>query len=328
MEAVFAGFGTLLPGTDAGQLHTEGARRLLAACEKSDVFDVIALRSIECELDGKSVRIAEGIVVDCCDGTVPSRSPVGIRNRERLLLIHRPGGDIPYEVCALRTDFPATLHQNHVGPGEPRSLCLYFEPWSTVERAWTPERHLARVAWWLRETSLGTLHRNDQPLERMYFVTPWHLVLPPDFCGRSLSSDEVLSLHAAPAEFGSVEVIIGKFRPRHSTGQPGNTFTDVVPMAIAPVVHRPISDYPSSLRELEDQLAERGSSVISELKHAIESQTPTSGLEIKDRGIGTVIVIRMPVIPSVGAEPERIDLQGVVVRASLAQLGIACGAPH
>src|SRR5258708_27546761 len=119
METVFADFGTLLPGTDAGQLHTEGARRLLAACEKSDVFDVIALRSFECEQNGKSVRIAEGIVVDCCDGTVPSRSPVGIRNRERLLLMHRPGGDIPYDVRALRPDFPGTLHQNHVDPVEP-----------------------------------------------------------------------------------------------------------------------------------------------------------------------------------------------------------------
>jgi integrative and conjugative element protein (TIGR02256 family) len=326
METVYADFGELLPGTDAGQLHTEGARRLLAACEKSHAFDVVALRAFVSEQNGKSVRIVEGIEVDCSDGTVPSRSPVGIRNRERLLLMHQPGGEIPYDVRALRTDFPSTLHQNHVGPGEPRSLCLYFEPWSTVERAWTPERHLARVAWWLRETSLGTLHRNDQPLERMYFASPWQVVLPPDFCARSLSSDEALFLHAVPSGSDNTEVIIGQFRPRPNAGQPGNTFTDVLPVAIAPVVHKPVNDYPSSLGALEDQLVERGSSVISELKRAIQGHTPTSGLEMKTGGVGTVIVIRMPVIASADAEPERIDLQGVVVQASLARLGVACGA--
>ena len=264
METVYADFGELLPGTDAGQLHTEGARRLLAACEKSHAFDVVALRAFVSEQNGKSVRVVEGIEVDCSDGTVPSRSPVGIRNRERLLLMHQPGGEIPYDVRALRTDFPGTLHQNHVGPGEPRSLCLYFEPWSTVERAWTPERHLARVAWWLRETSLGTLHRNDQPLERMYFVSPWQVVLPPDFCERSLSSDEALFLYAVPSGSDNTEVIIGQFRPRQNAGQPWSTFTDALPVAIAPVVHKPVNDYPSSLGALEDQLVERDSSIIRE----------------------------------------------------------------
>ncbi|MCR4470398.1 ThiF family adenylyltransferase [Burkholderia sp. SCN-KJ] len=325
MGTAFADFGTLLPGVNAGQLQTEAARRLLDTCKKTASFDVVALRAFELNQNGTNMRVAEAIEVDCCDGTVPSRNPVGINPRERLLLIYRPGEGIPYDVRALRADFPRTLHQNHVGIDEPRSLCLYFEPWNTVERAWTPERHLARITWWLRETSLGTLHRNDQPLERMYFVTPWQLVLPPDFHARSLSSGEVLSLHAVESGAGSAEVFVGQFAPRQSVGQAGKTVADVLPIAIAPIVHHAISDYPHTLGEFEDQLVERGSSLIGELNRMIEVGTPSEGLELKPGGLGTVIVVRMPVVAAADVEPARVDLQGFLVKASIAQLGIACG---
>lgn len=326
MGTAFADFGTLLPGIDAGQLQTEAARHLLAACEKTSAFEVIALRAFECDQSGEKARVAEAIEVDCCDGTVPSRNPFGVHPRERLLLMYRSGEALPYEVRALRADFPGTLHQNHVGTGEPRSLCLYFEPWSTVERAWTPERHLARIAWWLRETALGTLHRSDQPLERMYFATPWQLVLPPDFHDHPLPPGEVLSLQAVDSGAGSTEVVLGKFMPKQVAGRPGSTFADVLAIAIAPIAHRAINDYPHTLGEFEDQLVERGSSLIGELEQVIEARASTEGLEVKTGGLGTVIVVRMSVVPSEGVEPARVDLQGFLVKAaSVAQLGIACG---
>ncbi|MGF6507839.1 ThiF family adenylyltransferase [Paraburkholderia sp. 32] len=324
MGTVFADFGKLLPGIDAGQLQTEGARRLLAACERHSAFEVIALRAFEREQEGEVKRFAEAIEVDCCDGSVPSRNSVGVQPRERLFLIHRPGREVPYDVRAMRADFPATLHQNHVVPNEPRSLCLYFEPWSVVERAWTPQRFLARVTWWLKETALGTLHRNDQPLERMYFATPWQVVLPPDFHVRLQSTDEVLSLRAIESGAGTVEVVVGQYAPRKSAAQPGHLFAEVLPISIAPVEHRPISEYPNTLGDFEDQLAARGSSMIGELKRAIEARTPHAGLEIKSVGLGTVIIVRMPIVASASGT-EQVDLQGFRVKAGIADLGVACG---
>ena len=151
----------------------ESVRILYNACLKHPDFRVLGIRSYKDQCDT--------IEVDCCNDQVPSRNSVGIKNRERLALIYTKSGSYPYEVRALRTDFQVTLHQNHVPDGEPASLCIYFEPWSAIERTWTPQLFLQRILWWLRETARGTLHREDQPLEQLYFNSPFELILPVDF---------------------------------------------------------------------------------------------------------------------------------------------------
>jgi hypothetical protein len=112
---------------------------------------------------------------------VPTRNSVGIRYCEPLALVFCTSLERQPEVRALRDGFPVTAHQNYVMVGEPPSLCLYFEPWSRVRRSWTPQFHLNRILWWLAETANGTLHRPDQPLEQLYFDSPFELVLPWDF---------------------------------------------------------------------------------------------------------------------------------------------------
>ena len=81
---------------------------------------------------------------------------------------------------SLRKDFPRTPHTNLTGPGEPRSLCLYYQPWEDVRTTLTAPRLIARIMWWLEETATGTLHGDDQPLEPLIFDSRWDLIVPSD----------------------------------------------------------------------------------------------------------------------------------------------------
>ena len=65
--------------------------------------------------------------------TVPQRPANDIRHTEPVLIVFREGDDRYPWVESLRKDFPRTPHTNLTSPGEPRSLCLYNEPWGGCE---------------------------------------------------------------------------------------------------------------------------------------------------------------------------------------------------
>ncbi|MGL6003321.1 Mov34/MPN/PAD-1 family protein [Aeromonas sobria] len=307
----------------------EETRRLLIACQHNPAFEVVELRSLKIGCGAQqSPIVIDGVVVECCDGTVPSHNSVGVKNRERLLLLHGPGLSTPHEVRALRVDFPSTQHQNHVYSGEPASLCLYFEPWSAVERTWTPAKHLQRILWWLRETALGTLHRNDQPLERMYFVSPYQIVLPPDFNDRVVNQPDVLQLARACSRANGT-VLRGTFVPeaetKADTSSPGlNALIVKLPQAVSASIARD----PTTLGQLHDQLVARGSELVISLADAVKKVAPSIGLPIHTPNTQhTLVLLQLPVAREKGAKPERIDVIGfVVLNTNLASLGIACEA--
>ncbi|WP_157660684.1 Mov34/MPN/PAD-1 family protein [Burkholderia ubonensis] len=310
-------------------LMHEESRRLLAACQQHPAFDVVELLRLEGnETPGQVLQAVDGIVVECCDGTVPSRNAAGIKNRERLLLLHGPELSPPHDVRTLRTDFPATAHQNVVPDGEPSSLCLYFEPWSSVERSWTPAKHLQRILWWLRETALGTLHRSDQPLERLHFVSPYQIVLPADFGERAATHAEVLHLARAWSRTDGT-VLRGMLQPK-GAGQAQNEDTglDTLVVTAPQMVPTRIERYPATLGALHDQLVRYGSELLSPLVDAAKRAAPSTGLRIQDRNAKhTLLLLHVPLARSKTDVPERIDVSGFIVHdATLAQLGIACGA--
>jgi hypothetical protein len=139
-----------------------------------DITLLQVLRSI----DGSD---REALVVDVECDEIPNRNPVGLRSPERLAIVVRAASDGPPTVLALRQDFPGVMHLNATPAGEPRSLCLYFEPHRSVMRTWTAPKFLRRIQWWLLKTSQGALHAADQPLELPFFDTGWELVVPADF---------------------------------------------------------------------------------------------------------------------------------------------------
>lgn len=329
MAIEYLSLGEVLPDLDSGGLEHEQTRQLLSVCQKHPAFEVVELRRLEIgDVVDQSPQVIDGIVVECCDGTVPSRNSVGIKNRERLLLLHGPGLATPHEVWALRVGFPVTSHQNHVPPGEPASLCLYFEPWSAVERTWTPAKHLQRILWWLRETALGTLHRGDQPLERLYFVSRYQIVLPADFNEHVSSQSDVLQLACARSRISGTVlrgIFVSKDAMNANANDPG---LDILVARVPSVVSTRIERYPATLGELHDQLVARGSGFVTNLVDTMKRVVPSAGLPIRNPHVQhTLMLLQVPVTRGEEAIPERTDVVGFIVHdTTLAGLGIACGA--
>lgn len=300
------------------------SRALLKACLQNRDFTVIELRQVKFidRVPGKET-LADAIIVDCSDGTIPSRSPVGIRNRERLALTYKPVDATPYEIWALRRDFPDTLHQNHVAPGHPSSLCVYFEPWPTVERTWTPEIHLQRVLWWLRETANGTLHRSDQPLEQFYFVSEFEVILPHDFVEKSTDINLALQLAAVPHKDGDFKLIRANFVPKDQASIRQGIFADFLAVAVPPVKHSGVERFPCTLGELENQFRRRGSSFIGALKQTILERFPPTGLAREHRP--TLLVLTIPRLREEGDGIVQYDVRGLLLKDDIATVGIKIG---
>lgn len=329
MALEYYSLGELLPDLAASSLEYAESKRLLDACQQHPAFDVVELRRLERNgAIGEIPQVIDGIVVECCDGTVPSRNTAGVKNRERLLLLHGPGLLTPHEVRALRVNFPLMPHQNGVPDGEPTSLCLYFEPWSAVERTWTPAKHLQRILWWLRETARGTLHRSDQPLERLHFVSSYQIVLPADFTERASTRAELLYLKCARSRSNG-SVLRGEFRGKGDASARGDDILfDTLIVAVPTMVSIRIEKYPATLGVLHDQLVRYGSELLSPLIDAAKNALPSTGLPIQDRSAKhTLLLLQVPVARSKYDAPERIDVSGFLIHDTpLAQLGIACGA--
>jgi len=327
--AEYHSIGEVLPDLDPSRLEHNDSRRLLAVCQQHPAFEVVELRRLASDGNGdQGTQVIDGIVVECCDGTVPSRNPVGIKNRERLLLLHGPGLATPHDARALRVNFPITPHQNNVVSGEPASLCLYFEPWSAVERTWTAAKHLQRILWWLRETALETLHRSDQPVERLYFVSRCQIVLPADFNERVGKPGEILQLAYARSR-PSGTLLRGKFVSQNATRADANDpGLDSLAFNVSPAVVTRIERYPSTLGELHDQLAARGSGLVASLVDTMKQAVSSAGLPIHSPKVQhTLLLLGIPVARADGAPPERTDVIGFIVQhTNLAGLGIACGA--
>jgi len=320
LSVTYTPFGQLLPALQPELLLHKESRRLLQACLRHPAFDVIELRSVP----SSGSTGADVIVVECSDGTVPSRNPLGIKNRERLALVYCPTAFVQHQVRALRQGFPVSLHQNHVPPGEPPSLCLYFEPWAAVERNWTPQRHLERILWWLRETALETLHRSDQPLEQLYFEPPYEIVLPPNLDQMERDHTKVLCFYPVAYPTNEPRTFRGVFQAQAFANKHKMPFSDWLVVAPPPVNHGPVETYPSKLGQLHDQLAARGSGILHELCNAIKSTVPETGIK-KQGETFTLLLVKALVRRTPEDAPERSDPRVFFIHADLATIGRSCG---
>lgn len=241
MPTEFTAFGEPLPGLTPESLTTQLARRTLTACVAHPDFEVLELRRLVADTSSADV-----IVVDCLNDRVPSRNRVGIKNRERLALVFWLNSATTPEVRALRKDFPTTIHQNQVGAGEPASLCLYFEPWSAIERTWTPQKHLHRVLWWLEHAAKGTLHSDDQPVERLYFDSPIDFILPPDFDEKHRNAELILVSRLAGGEPERHRAIACDFKPKLEAARAGLLGFVPIVLSLPPIVHG-LERFPNTL---------------------------------------------------------------------------------
>lgn len=288
-------------------------RELLQACHLHPDFEVVELREL-------AVGQHYAIVVDAGDGTVAPGNSVGIRRRERLSLAFRAGADMPPDVRALRRDFPDTLHQNALRGDEPRSLCLYDQPWSIVERSWTPQVHLRQVLRWLEKTADGTLHANDQALEQLFFTTGEQVIVPASLAMAQSGDVHALKLARAHSENGraTLTVVPGVAAVGDVLG------FDLLTITVNPVGHPPVRQPPDSLGVLEDQLATWGTSLFPPLLDAVRG-CGQQGIRPADASSPRRVLLLVRIPRRIEDSIERVDVRGFVVEGDLARVGLALG---
>lgn len=304
-------FGQAFPDLAFEHLRFDASRALLGACHRHPDVHVRELRTVA--QPGESV--ADGIVIDIDNRQVPARNPSGIRPRERLLLLHREGVTLPYDVRPLRDDFPVLLHQNAVRDGEPLSLCLYERPWSDVARSWTPARFLARVFWWLGRSARGELHAPDQDLEQLFYDDGMRVVLPQDFESKWLATSVPVRL----AQLGDGSSAL---RPIAAVRNPGNSIVGLV-VSIDTVGHPPLSRQPATLGSLVDHFAALSSDLLEPLAAAVAASWPEGAGARPNTTLHTMVILRVP--RDTGSGLPRIDTSAVLLKVDPGGLGVMLG---
>ncbi|MBD2598194.1 Mov34/MPN/PAD-1 family protein [Nostoc spongiaeforme FACHB-130] len=314
MSNEYIDFGEPIAQISEATLTIPISHRVFRSCSTHKFFELIELRCIVRE----GQRIAEMLVVDCTNDGVPTKNEIGILYRERIgLIFYSEEAKMP-EVRALRQNFPATPHQNHVNKGEPASLCLYFEPWEVIERSWTPQSHLNRVLWWLAETAKGTLHHEDQPVEQFYFRSPFEIILPPDFDEKIQQNDLFLTVKRVEDR-----VLLGYFL---QTSQEKNVqlgLTCIV-LALQPVTHGAVEHFPYDLGTLDGQFAARGATLFNLLCAEIERIVGWEGVS-KIAESQTLLILQIPIQRNDSTNVERSEYKAFYINVNLGQLGEVCG---
>ncbi|HKS33545.1 MAG TPA: ThiF family adenylyltransferase [Enterobacteriaceae bacterium] len=283
---------------------------ILDACLAQPYMDVIELRVLD--LHGKR---SEFIIVDAGDGTVAAKNPAGIRRKERLAIEINPHNLIPVLVHTLRKDFPTLSHQHASLQGKPRTLCLYDAAWSTVERNWTPQRFIERIFWWLRESAVLGLHRDDQPLEQLFYLSPYQLILPANFSEYFNSDQRKLTLQSLseghPTTLRAVPEIQGS----------GVKSVRLLPIKVPPVDAHTVSPFPQTLGKLHEQLKAWSSGLIEPLEDSVFESLVGPIKKENDQSEGILILLLIPRINDKSA--QRTDVLGYYVNASRYELACA-----
>lgn len=284
-------------------------QKIYQACLNNSSCEVLELRS-----DPEHQR--QSVIVDFADGSFDAKNPVGICRVERLSLTYCPANAFPWEVRALRQGFPITIHQNHILPGEPRSLCLYIEPWHTVERSWTPELFIKRIFWWLRETAEGTIHDDDQPLEHLFFSSCYDIVLPQNFFNEEFRNKKIYFVAVEPEGIKTV-TLIGAYENKVSANTP---LCLPVTLALDPIENGPVEEYPHTLGQLQNLLERRGKGIVELLKQSILDIVSENGIEFqKNRKEFVLLLLGIPRLRN--GVVERIETQGFIVDSNMGDLG-------
>lgn len=282
---------------------------LVKACKGFPGVEFLELRQ-ESEAGG----VTEYVVIEAGDGTIVGENSGGIHRVETLAIAVNPRLRVPVTARALRKDFPALSHLHGSTPGMPKILCLYDVDWSGVERIWTAERFLERMFWWLRESSELRLHRDDQPLEQMFYESPFQLILPALDPTQLANGECKLRVEMTDN--------IGKITLRASADsdaaakQSGYQLLNIM---VEPVEPTSVVMFPFNLGELHDQLVEWGSELYKHLADAVR-EAASNGLRKSDQTDKQGILILAWVPRLRNGEVDRMDVKGYMLEINLFDL--------
>jgi hypothetical protein len=302
--------GERLEASQEEELYPETVA-LLNAFSSSPYTEV---RELRCEVIESSRT--EYIIIDAGDGTVDAGNPAGIRREERLAIGVNPKYRVPVLVHTLREDFPSLSHQHAREPDRPRTLCLYETDWAAVQLSWTPQRFIARMFWWLRNSAQLKLHRPDQPLEQLFYMSPYQLILPSNYAEYAGAAGKTLTIRMVSV----AESIILRAEPSNVSGSQLKAMR-VVSILVPPVDSTAVVSLPDTLGDLQDQLSIWGSDLENQLYDYVyeaiaEGVSPSPGV-----GEGILILIWVPRTRQ--GDAERMDVLGYITGASLFELAQA-----
>ena len=293
--------------------YVPNVQRLYHACYSNSSCDVLALK-----IDAHSG--SQTIIVEFGDGTYDAENAAGIQRVERIALVYLPNAEFCWEARPLRKDFPVTIHQNHVLNGEPRCLCLYIEPWESVERSWTPELFLKRIFWWLRSSADGTIHGNDQPIEQLFFSSPYQIILPEGHFDLEANASKKLFFELIDIKSVKTKTLIASYDKL--VPNDNSPFCLSVSIFLDPIENGPVEKYPDTLGELHDLLLKRGSDIVSPLKSALNEVMTEQGLSIqKSEKEFVLLLLGIPRVRN--GEIEKVDVCGFIINSGFCQLGEA-----
>lgn len=298
---------------------TEGLTSLTAslieACKKSPYVEFIELRAIFTQ--SKRVDV---IVIDAGDSTIRRNNPGKIKRTERFAITVDQQSRIPVVFRALRKDFPAMAHMYYADPGEPKALCLYNVSWSTVERQWTPERFIQRMFWWLKESSELKLHREDQPLEPLFFHSNYELILPANINDVFEKNGLTLSIELISNEHDRQSILKASVVKKVVRSELGAAKFQCVELSSNPIECDTMSSFPGTLGELSDKLGNDGFE--EKLFEAIYNLIPEKGVPAKHQSDERLLFLNY--IPRMrNGKLQRHDVIGYVLDKSLFELAQA-----
>ncbi len=260
----------------------------------------------------------EIIYVDIECDEIPPNNPIGINFRERLAIFVPQNSLDLIEVYALRKTFPITVHQNMRVRGFPMSLCLYFEPPMSVARSWTAQKFLRRIQWWLEKSAKNELHPSDQPVENLFFITPFELILPWDF--DQLRADNAVNFTVGRGEArhdGGITFFMEK-TGANRLGQ----LTSYINIDLPPVVHGTVERPSQTLGELTDILAHRDIDLLQHIKDEIRKKVPQAGVIKSVDTDRTIIILHVPLCRTLGAAPDRFQHNAYALLQGVMSLGV------
>ena len=188
----------------------------------------------------------------------------------------------------------------------------------SVQRAWTPQLFLKRIFWWLRATAEGTIHGDDQPIEHLFFYSPYNVLLPEKHFESESNANRKLSFFSIDHKGVRTKTLIGQYPENKSKNDCPLCLS--VSLLLDSVENGPLEEYPYTLGQLQEILEQRNSNVLVPLKSAIEELANENGIECKNESNEFVLLL-LGIPRSRNGNVEKIETQGFAIETGIVLLG-------
>lgn len=247
------------------------------------------------------------------------KSVYPVQRFEPLAFVFDPTDQVQQQTWALREGFPVTPHQNLSATPEPRSLCLFEEPYAELKIRWSAFGLIQRARDWLRLAARGELHQEDQSLEPLLAPTNNTAILPHDFFA-SLTDKDLVPTSLAPT--GDEHFIVVLPHAKWPDKQAPSLVLS--PFVTAPIKHGIITHQPSNLFQLHQFCLTASLDLLKELGERIR-RWKAGGSPQNLATSKLIICIFFPKLRHATGHAESRDIWLFATRTGLQEVGTALG---